>query len=256
MVKGLERFEAHFAPHRDQYVLIGGVACHLIFEELSEEFRATKDFDIVLLVEALNPDFFKAFFEFISLGGYKDCRKNDGKPVLYRFSKPTSPDFPDMLELFSRAPDNIHPAPSLHLVPIPAGEDSDSLSAILLNDDYYSFLLARKRQIQGIVVLDQTALIPFKSRAFLDLYRRNLEGEEIDRRKIYKHRNDVARLAQLLAPDDTILLPEAIQSDMVSFIDLIQGDASFNPQNFKVPMTRDDLVLRLESAYRLRTNNA
>jgi hypothetical protein len=37
----------------DQYVLIGGTAATLAMEEAGLEFRATKDLDIVLYIEAL-----------------------------------------------------------------------------------------------------------------------------------------------------------------------------------------------------------
>jgi len=54
MVKGLEKFRQHFRSFPGQYVLIGGAACDLLMEEAGLEFRATKDLDIVLIVEALD----------------------------------------------------------------------------------------------------------------------------------------------------------------------------------------------------------
>lgn len=39
MVRGIERFKAHFAPFADRYVLIGGTACSLVMEEVGLEFR-------------------------------------------------------------------------------------------------------------------------------------------------------------------------------------------------------------------------
>ena len=53
MVKGLAKFREQFRSHAGQYVLIGGAACDLLMEEAGLEFRATKDLDIVLSVEAL-----------------------------------------------------------------------------------------------------------------------------------------------------------------------------------------------------------
>jgi hypothetical protein len=54
VVKGLDVFQNHFARYADQYVLIGGTAATLAMEEAGLEFRATKDLDIVLHIEALN----------------------------------------------------------------------------------------------------------------------------------------------------------------------------------------------------------
>lgn len=43
MVRGLNRFKAHFESFSDRYVLIGGTACSLAMEEVGLEFRATRD---------------------------------------------------------------------------------------------------------------------------------------------------------------------------------------------------------------------
>ncbi len=53
MVKGLERFSTFFSEYTDQYVLIGGAACDISFYANDVSFRATRDLDIVLIVEAL-----------------------------------------------------------------------------------------------------------------------------------------------------------------------------------------------------------
>lgn len=53
MVKGIEIFQEYFKEYTDQYVLIGGAACSVSFEEQEINFgRTTKDLDIVLIVEA------------------------------------------------------------------------------------------------------------------------------------------------------------------------------------------------------------
>ncbi len=53
MVKGLELFKNHFQNYSDQYVLIGGTACTILMDRAGLEFRATRDLDMVLYVEAL-----------------------------------------------------------------------------------------------------------------------------------------------------------------------------------------------------------
>ena len=47
MVKGLDVFHEYFHGYADQYVLIGGAACSISFEEQDAAFRATKDLDMV-----------------------------------------------------------------------------------------------------------------------------------------------------------------------------------------------------------------
>ena len=118
-------------------MLIGGTACDLAFTDTGVPFRATKDLDIVLCVESLDADFTRAFWEFVKEGEYELQESSTGEKRLYRFKKPKQTDFPVMLELFARVPDALGERPGAELTPIPFDEDVSSLSAILLDADYY-----------------------------------------------------------------------------------------------------------------------
>ncbi len=48
MVAGIEKFREYFVAHKDQYAIIGGAACDLLFNAAGLDFRATKDTDILL----------------------------------------------------------------------------------------------------------------------------------------------------------------------------------------------------------------
>lgn len=61
MLKVLSLFAEHFSGYQGSYIVIGGTACYLNLQEQGLEFRATKDIDIVLLVEALSPTFLSLF---------------------------------------------------------------------------------------------------------------------------------------------------------------------------------------------------
>jgi len=88
VVRGLNVFRSWFAAHADEFVLIGGTAATLALEEAGLEFRATKDLDIVLHVEALTPRFGEAFWRFIDAGGYEIRQAADtGRPVFYRAAR-------------------------------------------------------------------------------------------------------------------------------------------------------------------------
>lgn len=251
MVTGVDRFRAHFAGHEHQYVLIGGAACELIMDQVGLEFRATKDLDIVLIVEALDSAFAERFWEFVEDGGYEIRERSEGDKILYRFQKPTADDFPAMLELFSRAPEGLTLADDAHLTPLPFDETVASLSAILLDEDYYAFLKAMVRDADGIPVLDEAAIIPFKARAWLDLSRQRHTGGSVDEKNIRKHRNDVARLLQVLSPEASYALPDTVANDMRSFVEAATAEADYDPRQFKVNMTREDVADRLRAAYRL-----
>ena len=65
MVRGITNFKKRFQGYEEQYVIIGGTACDLIMENEELPFRATKDIDLVLIVEALTAEFGETFWEFI-----------------------------------------------------------------------------------------------------------------------------------------------------------------------------------------------
>ena len=153
MVRGLDIFREHFRDQTDSYLLIGGTACHLLFGEVGIEFRATKDLDIVLCVETMDTQFVQALWDFIKAGEYGRREEEGAKRQYYRFKGPASDGFPYMLELFSRKPDALTPVEGSHLTPIPVGEDVSSLSAIVLDDDYYRFLMAGRIVVDGIAVV-------------------------------------------------------------------------------------------------------
>lgn len=200
MVKGLDIFRLHFQKYTNRYLLIGGTACDIAMTRAGLEFRATKDLDIVLVAEALDAEFVIAFWDFVRLGGYQIKEKSTGQKQFYRFQKPTHEAYPSMLELFSRQPDLLHITEGSRLTPIPLEEDLSSLSAILMDEDYYHFILAGRQEIEGVSVVDVAHLIPLKVRAWLDLTNRQQAGQQIDSRSIKKHKNDIFRLYQILDP--------------------------------------------------------
>lgn len=71
MVTGLDKFAEHFGDYSDRYVLIGGAAAWLVLGEAGVDPRATRDLDIVLCIEALDPEFAEAFWKFAKEGGYE-----------------------------------------------------------------------------------------------------------------------------------------------------------------------------------------
>ncbi len=76
------------------------------------DFRGTKDLDIVLIVEALDPAFSAAFMAFVETGGYEIQQRSEGERILYRFAKPATDGYPAMLELFSNVPETLNWPPA------------------------------------------------------------------------------------------------------------------------------------------------
>jgi hypothetical protein len=238
--------------HRVDYVLIGGAACDLAMQDVGLDFRATKDLDIVLCVEALDAEFVEAFWAFVKKGGYKNQQKSTGKRLFYRFDVPEDESFPWMLELFSRLPDTLVLKGNAHLTPIPTDDELSSLSAILMDEGYYGFIHGAKREIEGLMAVTPECLIPLKARAWLDLSGRKAVGEKIDSKTINKHKNDVFRLFQLLAPDTRVALPGSIGDDLSRFLEAVTVHPPADLKPFGLPgMSVEEVFAALRSIYGL-----
>jgi hypothetical protein len=198
-------------------VLIGGVACHEWLSTQGLPFRATKDMDMVLIVEALDAAFVKRFWEFLEAGKYKGRYKAEDGRELYRFDEPEDERYPAMIEIFSRKPANIDLAEGQHIVPIKLDEDSASLSAILLNDDYYELVRQQHNEENNLPFANPAALIPLKARAWLDLTDRTAQ-RETGKGKIAKHHTDVFRIAATLLGEAGPTIPGATQEDLRKFL--------------------------------------
>lgn len=219
MAIGIDKFSEHFNGFEDQYVVIGGMACDLLMEEAGLDFRLTKDVDIVLIVEALTDDFARKFWEFIEMGGYKARRRESGKSEFYRFVDPEEAGYPSMIELFARPENAVDFEYKGHLVQIHLGEEISSLSAILLNDDYYRFILNGRIVIDSVVVLDAAHIVPLKMKAWLDLQKEITSGRHVNDRDLRKHRQDVFRLFPVVDTAKPVYVEETIFKEITEFLE-------------------------------------
>ena len=246
---GLKVFEEAFKGFEDQYVLIGGTATQLAMEDAGQQFtRTTKDLDIVVIVDALTPEFIERFWEFVKEGQYQIQQKSNATKQFYRFKKPETPGYPTMLELFSRKPDFLRERDIGEMRAIPLAEDVSSLSAILLDDDYYG--LIKNNRKDGVIWIDAIALIPLKAEAWLDLSARKRAGEQIDSDDIRKHLRDVLRLVTILPTAFKYPLPSSIAQDLQQFLDQAK-DESVDPSGLNHPRgaTLADVLNQVSQAF-------
>ena len=223
MVNGLIRWREYFGKDKDKYVLIGGAACNLLEEELDMNPRATKDLDLVLVVEALTPDFGARLWEFIKNGNYESrCRGgNEHRHEYYRFMNPQDKSFPKQIELFARNTGILYLPADARIEPISVGEDLSSLSAILMDDDYYSFTIKHCRDIDEVHIATPEALICLKAKAYTDMLSRRQTGEQVDSRDIEKHKKDIFRLIAMLPRDAHFDLPEKLRKAIALFSETV-----------------------------------
>ena len=247
MVKGLDIFRKYFADYGEQYVLIGGAACDIVFESIEANFRATRDLDMVLIIEALTPQFGEKFWGFIMDGKYRNKATNGGKPQFYRFDKPEDDSFPKMIELFCRTDFELKEVEGI--TPIHIDDEISSLSAILLDDDYYKTLLDGKVVKNGLSVLRPEYIILFKAKAYLDLKMRKESGGTVDSEDIKKHKKDILRIAAELMLERVADLPETVDSDVQTFIDSLEQEP-FDQNSLKIyGLKNDDVVSLLKRIY-------
>jgi hypothetical protein len=218
MVRGIEKFREYFSDFTDQYIIIGGLARDYAMSEAGFEPKGTKDIDVLLVVEALSREFVMRFWEFIKSANYRGKETDKGRRKYYRFTNPEQVVFPAEIELFSRKFDTIQIPEGINLTPIPTDGSLSNLSAIMLNDVYYNFILGHCTIYAGLPLANTEALICFKAIAWLDLTERKEKGEPIDSRKINKHNSDIFRLGATMAPADVFDLPDPIKSDLQRFI--------------------------------------
>jgi len=224
MVQGLDIFKQRFANHSDHYILIGGTACNLAMENGGFDFRATRDLDIVLIIEPLDAAFASDLWAFIKEAGYQHQIHSSDDVQFYRFTHPKSKTYPMMLELFSREPDALDLPDDAILTPVPVEDPLSSLSAILLDPEAYAFLKGGKTTIDSLSTLQPGHIIPLKAQAHLDLSQRKQAGQRIDSKDIKKHKNDIFRLLTALTGDERIPLPRLMATSMTDFLKTIQTE--------------------------------
>ncbi|MHB8963400.1 MAG: hypothetical protein ACYC5K_09640, partial [Saccharofermentanales bacterium] len=211
-------------------------------------FRATRDIDLVLIVEALTPEFGRQFWKFIRDGQYQNRAKSSGAPQFYRFDKPGNHNFPFMIELFSRSVSFLHDDEQ-KCIPLHLGDEISSLSAILLNEDYYHLLLKGKAVVSDVVILSPQYLIPFKAKAWLEMSERKRDGQHIDESDIRKHRNDIIHLTSILKGNEITELPESIIKDMRNFIESLDAEPIEPARLHIIGLSASDILNTLKRIY-------
>lgn len=246
MVIEMDSFREKFKDYSDYYTVIGGAACDILMTEADLPFRATKDIDMILIIEDRYQEFAAAFWEYIKEGHYRCGWKNNSDMHFYRFTEPNA-GYPIQIELFSRMPEYKLDIVE-GIIPIHIDDDVSSLSAILLNDDYYQFMLEGRKIVQGIGILDAEHIIPFKMFAWLDLKRRKASGGHVNEKDLKKHKNDVFRLLQIVPNGAKILSSGLVKENILHFLTDIKNE-DLRLGQMGLPFEKDEAIALLEEIY-------
>lgn len=226
-MEGLEKFREAFEAYSENYVIIGGTACDITMTGTAVRPRATHDIDMIVIVEKMTADFAEHFWQFVREGGYRPEKRKQAegetpKYELYRFVH-GKPDYPEMIELLSRHPDILGEPKGLTIEPLPVDENTSSLSAIIMDDDFYHFTINHSKLTNGICHADSTALIALKSRAYLNLLQDKANGKHVNSKDIKKHRSDVLKNVVIME-DGQIATPESIVACIKEFVVSIRNE--------------------------------
>ncbi|MCW0154647.1 hypothetical protein OIS37_16095 [Lactiplantibacillus plantarum] len=225
-----------FKNYQNDYVVIGGNAASILIGNQGGDFRQTQDYDIVILFENIQDDFSKVFFDYISNYEYDFCSGvNKDQHQYYRFTNPKDNSAPKMIEMFSRIPLDYSLKEHNHKTPLHF-EDGPSLSAIVLDDNYYSLLKLGKQvlTIDGVDIptLKIPYLILLKAKAHLDMASRDHVSHHADKTK---HRNDIFRLIPYMDLSEYNIseIPIAVLTDLKKFIETLSEENSLTDNQLK-----------------------
>ncbi len=111
-----------------------------------------------------------------------------------------------------------------HLTPIPVGEELSSLSAILLNDDYYHYATSHTVILDNLNFVNKNAIVVLKAIAYINNSNRKAKGEQVRSEDITKHKNDIFRIVSTFTESDRYEIPESIKNDMRTFLSMVEKD--------------------------------
>lgn len=216
-IRGVKHFSDFFKDFENDYVIIGGVAASIIFEDNDLSFRATKDVDMVILTNnsiGLN----RKIVEYIRIGDFEIKEASENEPRYYRFSKPKNKEFPEIIEIFARNENKLELEDGQYVIPVNSDE-AEKLSAILLDEEYFNLIQKNAHKSEdGYSIITPLATICLKARAFREMNEQRKRGEEVDSRDIRKHRNDIVKLTTVLEEGDTLKLGKQATDDMKNII--------------------------------------
>lgn len=127
------------------------------------------------------------------------------------------------MNFFSKKP-NYHLETNASIIPIHINDDISSLSAVLLNDDFYDFMLQGRKTINGLSVLSAEYLIPFKMYAWLNLKNKKENGFFVKNTDLKKHKYDVFRLLRIVSLNKVINLQGLVFLKTNEFIELMKSE--------------------------------
>lgn len=211
--RGIDHFLSYLKGLEGEYVVIGGGAAAILMDDEDLTFRATKDVDLVLLSNG-SKELNARISAYVRDGKYNSKEATDTTPRYYRFRKPASEEYPEMIEIFARNDQSIELHDGQYIIPVQSDEVA-RISAILLDDEYFEIIKANIVKTKSEAsVINTLGNICLKARAHRELSEKQQKGDKVDSKDIAKHRNDILRMAPTLTGNEKIKLGEKPKKDL------------------------------------------
>lgn len=209
---GLNHFEEYFKDFRESYVVVGGFATLMLLEkQLEGHGKVTQDIDLVLLTTA-SVKMAQKIKAYVREGEYTIQKGQKDNFSYYRFVNPKVESFAKEIELFAVNDYALLLDEGQRIIPIDPEEGLYSLSAIMLDHEYFEMIKNNIDNSNRVPCTNTLATIMLKISAFYDLKSR---GDD----KWKKHRRDILKLVLLLRGEEYLELKGRMIKDVELFME-------------------------------------
>jgi hypothetical protein len=122
-----------------------------------------------------------------------------------------------------------------------------SLSAIVLDDDLYRFVVGNSKMVNGIRVASLESLICLKARAYLNLLKEREVGKQVNSDDIKKHRRDIVLLVAARTETEPVSVPVSILETVNEFRQLVNTEESASALMNSLRIDREQLNVYIEA---------
>lgn len=187
----------------------------------------------------------KKIKQYITEGKYDIQVGEKDQYKYYRFNNPKIENFAKEIELFASNENELELDEGQRILPIDPEEGLYSLSAIMLDPEYFEMIKSNINKSGEAPCTNTQATIMLKMSAFYDLRSR-------EDRKWRKHRRDILKLSLLLTGEEEIKLTGRMKEDFNSFIQHLEEE--LDQKSIKsfvdgLPIYKDQVIEVLERVF-------
>jgi hypothetical protein len=164
---GLNHFEEYFKDFRESYVVVGGFATLMLLEkQLEGHGKVTQDIDLVLLTTA-SIEMAQKIKAYVREGEYTIQKGEKDNFSYYRFVNPKVENFAKEIELFAVKDQALLLDEGQRIIPIDPEEGLYSLSAIMLDNEYFEMIKNNIDNSNRVPCTNTLATIMLKYQPFM-----------------------------------------------------------------------------------------